>query len=133
MTVLANDRFGKDATAGFEFSPERLVHLGHRVNAYPVKAIVCNDFFDPCFQDIGNVWVGLVKVWKPHQPTKLDLVLILPVVNVAVLRAVVAVVVHFRPVERCKVRGRCAVPHVVPDDIEHNPNTAFVAFVHQRS
>ena len=87
---------------------------------------------NPSGQDVLNIRVRLVQVGQTDQAAKFHLILVPKIVYVAILRARVAIVIIRRVGQRCKLRGGRPIPHMVANDVHHNPHTTLVTLLHQK-
>lgn len=106
--------------------PELAFDFGDCVNANSIETVLLNDSFHPVFKVLTHVGILLVQIGEISQATVLNLTLIVPVRDLAVI------VVVFSPVEG--VDGAVVLTdgaHVVSNDVNHHPDAFGVRSVHQ--
>mmetsp|Transcript_20292 Transcript_20292/g.71761 ORF Transcript_20292/g.71761 Transcript_20292/m.71761 type:complete len:438 (+) Transcript_20292:258-1571(+) len=118
-----------------EVVPEAVVDLGHRVGAHAVEAKVVEQHRRVLQQAVVHELLALVEVGQAREAAVLHLRAVVPVRDVAVGGAAVAVVEVGGLVEGHEAGAADAarvVAHVVHHHIHHDPHARVVRRLHQR-
>lgn len=75
-----------------EFSPEVLGNLGDSVNTDTIQIIIWDEFLDPVQELLSNIGVFLFQIWEAWESAVLNLPLITPVVDIAVIMVVLGLI-----------------------------------------
>ena len=75
--------------------PEVFLNMRHGVNSDSIKVELLNCIFNPVKESLSHELVVLIEVWKVSQPAILNLILVIPVFNLALNMIVLALI------ERC--------------------------------
>lgn len=74
----------EDASRLSELSPEILGYFWDGVDSNTVEAILGDKILDPVFKILSYVGVTLIKIWESSKSAVFNLLLIVPVINIAV-------------------------------------------------
>jgi hypothetical protein len=100
------------------FLPEWLFNMRNSINANTVKVKFLNGIFNPVKKSLSYPLVILVKIWKICKAAVLNLVLVVPVDNLA-FRVIVR-----RIIERINfVVISINISYMIGDYIKHHPNS----------
>jgi hypothetical protein len=100
-----------------EFRPEVFGYFRECINSNTVKVVLLYKVLNPILQILPHIWILLIQIWEARETTVLNLVLIVPVVNVTISVIVRSLIER---IDFWEIIANWS--NMVGDNINHNPD-----------